>query len=99
MIAYHTNALKKFAQTSDERAVTFERLKAQAQSLHLGWNAFGVMFGQLVFAAYDKHVQTVTSGLQQASDAMKQIADGVRVNAAGIDDVNQNITQNANQIR
>lgn len=96
-ILYETAALRRFAQTSDGRAASFQQALRQAQSLKLGGNAFGVMFGQLCRAAYDKQAQAVTDGCTAGQQAMQAIANAMLVSAGNVDATNQEIEQAAAQ--
>jgi hypothetical protein len=96
-IKYETAALRRFAQTSDERATGFQQALREAQGLRLGGNAFGVMFGQLCRAAYDQQVQEVTNGCTAGQQAMASIAAAVRTSADHVDVANHAIEQGAAQ--
>jgi hypothetical protein len=96
-IKYETAALRSFAQTSDGRAAGFQQALHEAQSLKLGWNAFGVMFGQLCRAAYDQQVQEVTDGCTAGQQAMTSIAAAMRTSADHMDAANHAIEQSAAQ--
>jgi hypothetical protein len=98
-ITYETAALRRFAQTSDGRATEFGQALSDAQGLKLGGNAFGVMFGQLCRAAYDKQAQAVTDGCQAGQQAMTSIASGMRGSADNMDAANQGIESGAAQAR
>lgn|SRR5215813_12572099 len=94
-IKYETAALRAFAQTSDGRAASFQQALHEAQSLKLGWNAFGVMFGQLCRAAYDQQAQEVTDGCTAGQQAMASIAAAMRASADHMDTANHAIEQSA----
>jgi hypothetical protein len=96
-IKYETAALRRFAQTSDERAASFQQALHEAQDLKLGWNSFGVMFGQLCRAAYDQQVQEVTEGCTAGQQAMASIAAAMLASADHMDVANQAIKQSAAQ--
>jgi hypothetical protein len=97
-VAYTESALKRFAQTSDARASAFGQALSQARSIQVSGDAFGIMFGRLVYSAYEKHVQSVTDGLQSAEDAMTSIADAMRGTADAVHSENQNIKNSLSQI-
>jgi hypothetical protein len=96
-IVYTQSALDRFAQTSDERATAFGKAYGQAEHIQVSRDAFGYMFGALVYSAYEKHAQSVTSGLQSAGTAMTAIAGGMRETAARMHAANQDIERSIGQ--
>lgn len=96
-IKYTDAALNRFAQTSDGRATSFARAYGQAEQIQVSRDAFGYMFGALVYSAYEKHALSVTNGLQSAGNAMTAIAEGMRTSVSRIDAANQSIEQSAAQ--
>jgi hypothetical protein len=90
-ITYTGSALERFAQTSDGRASSFTRARGQAEHIQVSRDAFGYMFGALVYSAYEKQAQSVTSGLQSAATAMTAIASGIRESAARMHAANESI--------
>lgn len=96
-ITYTQSALDRFAQTSDDRARGFQQAYGQAQHIEVSRDAFGYMFGALVYSAYEKHAQAVGDGLQSAGTAMSGIAAGVRTSADRIAAADHGIEQSANQ--
>jgi hypothetical protein len=97
-VRYTESALNRFAQTSDERASGFTKAQAQAGQIQVSRDAFGYMFGALVYSAYEKHVQAVSDGIQSAGTAMSSIATAMRDTAATVYADNQSIKQDLNQI-
>jgi hypothetical protein len=56
-------------------------------------DAFGYMFGALVYSSYQEQAQSVGQGLQFAAEAMSSIAAGIRLSVSRIDQDNQSIEQ------
>jgi hypothetical protein len=92
-ITYTDSALLRFAQTSDERATSFNQAYTQAQHIQVDRDAFGYMFGALVYSSYEEQAQSVSQGLQFASEAMSSIASAIRLSVSRIDQDNQSIVQ------
>lgn len=92
-ITYTDSALLRFAQTSDERATSFSNAYSQAQHIQVSRDAFGYMFGALVYSSYQEQAQSVGQGLQFAAEAMSSIASGIRLSVSRIDQDNQSIEQ------
>lgn len=86
-IHYTESAMERFAATSEERAAAFQQIHARAQQTQVSPDAFGFMFGRMVYSAYAQHEQSVINGLISATDAMTEIADGVRESAASVKEV------------
>ena len=97
-VTYTESALKRFAQTSDERASAFRQAHGQAGHIQVSRDAFGYMFGALVYSAYQRHVQSVTSGIESAGTAMSGIAAAMRDTADSVHADNQSIEHDLNQI-
>lgn len=94
-ITYTESALSQFAATSDDRATSFRQLHAQAQQIQVAGDAFGYMFGRLVYSAYERHAEAVSDGLTSATDAMTGIADSIRETAETIREVESETSQAA----
>jgi hypothetical protein len=92
-ITYTDSALLRFAQTSDDRATSFSQAYSQAQHIQVSRDAFGYMFGALVYSSYQEQAQSVGQGLQFAAEAMSSIASGIRLSVSRIDQDNQSIEQ------
>jgi hypothetical protein len=90
-ITYTDSALLRFAQTSEDRATSFNQAYAQAQHIQVSRDAFGYMFGALVYSSYQEQAQSVSQGLQFAAEAMSSIASGIRLSVSRIDQDNQSI--------
>lgn len=90
-ITYTDSALLRFAQTSDDRATSFNKAYGQAQHIQVSRDAFGYMFGALVYSSYEEQAQSVSQGIQFASEAMSSIASAVRLSVSRIDQDNQSI--------
>jgi hypothetical protein len=90
-ITYTDSALLRFAQTSEDRATSFNQAYAQAQHIQVSRDAFGYMFGALVYSSYQEQAQSVSQGLQFAAEAMSSIAAGIRLSVSRIDQDNQSI--------
>ncbi len=97
-VKYTESALKRFAETSDERASSFRQAQGQAGQIQVPRDAFGYMFGALVYSAYEKHAQSVTDGIQSAGTAMSGIAAAMRDTADSVHADNQSIRNDLNQI-
>ncbi|HEY2578226.1 MAG TPA: hypothetical protein VGI74_18130 [Streptosporangiaceae bacterium] len=92
-ITYTDSALLRFAQTSDDRATSFNKAYGQAQHILVSRDAFGYMFGALVYSSYQQQAQSVSQGLQFASEAMSSIASAMRLSVSRIDQDNQSVKQ------
>jgi hypothetical protein len=92
-ITYTDSALLRFAQTSDDRATSFNQAYGQAQHIQVSRDAFGYMFGALVYSSYQEQAQSVGQGLQFAAEAMSSIASGIRLSVSRIDQDNHSIEQ------
>lgn len=97
-VTYTESALTRFAQTSDGRANAFGQALSQAHNIQVSSDAFGYMFGRLVYSAYQKHVQSVSDGIQSAETAMTSIAGAMRDTAASVRTTNESIEHSLNQI-
>jgi uncharacterized protein YukE len=97
-IRYTESALDRFAGTSDQRATAFQQIHAKAEQVQVSPDAFGVMFGRLVYSAYAQHAQAVTDGMMSAAQAMTGIADAVRQSAEDIHNVDTAAARAATQI-
>lgn len=86
-ILYTESAMEWFAGTSEDRATAFRQIHAKAHQAQVSAGAFGIMFGRLVYSAYEQHSRSVRDGIASAADAMTDIADGVRDSAKSIRDV------------
>lgn len=96
-IKYTESALNQFAGTSDARATSFRQLHTRAGQIQVDGNAFGYMFGRLVYSAYEQHVQAISDGLTSAADSMTEIADSIRETAQTIQEVESETSQAASR--
>lgn len=94
-IHYTESAMKRFAETSDRRAEEFQQIHAKAEQTQVDPDAFGFLLGRLAYSAYAQHAQSVTNGLISATNAMTEIADGVRDSAAAIQEVEAHVAHAA----
>jgi hypothetical protein len=97
-ITYTESAMERFAETSVERASECQQAHARAQQIQVSPDAFGFMFGRMVYSAYAQHAQSVINGLISAAGAMTEIAGGVRDSAKLIRDSDASTVQAATQI-
>lgn len=71
---WYEPALKKFAQSSQQRAAAFAQCLTQAQQLTLSSDAFGHLPDVSgVYASYDKYVDACEKGISQAGGVMSVI--------------------------
>jgi hypothetical protein len=92
-ITYTDSALLRFAQTSDDRATSFSKAYGQAEHIQVSRDAFGYMFGALVYSSYQEQAQSVGQGLQFAAEAMSSIASAIRLSVSRIDQDNHSVEQ------
>lgn len=89
--------MEQYASTTDGRASEFQSLHSQAQQVQVDPDAFGYMFGRMVYSSYAQHAQSVNDGLAQAANTMSEISGGVRESSSAIQDVDSATSQAAAQ--